>query len=124
MQNAARVCRVRNSRWGRRIAGWPSAAVVGCSILAIFLASRLLPESAVWPVSTAAFTPAVVYCLLRTTRRVDIIGIWLAPSAVSAIVHDITGVPQWTIALPVLLLGLCKLVADDDDERGARAQPA
>jgi len=116
--------RVRSSRWGRRIAGWPSAAVVGASVLAIVVASRLLPVSAAAPVALAAFAPVAGYCMLRTTRRGDIVGTWLAPTAVSSVVADITGAPQWTIALPVLLIGLAVLADDDRLERRERAQPA
>jgi hypothetical protein len=97
---------------------------VGASVLGIVVASRFLPVSAAWPVAVATFTPVVAYCLLRTTRRGDIIGTWLAPSAVSAVVSDITGVPQWTVALPVLLIGLAVLADEDRQERRARAQPA
>lgn len=118
------MTRLRASRWGQRVAAWPSAAVVGGSALAIFLASRVLPESAAWPVGLAATAPVAAYCLMRTTRRWDALWVWLSPSAVSTVVHDITGAPQWTIALPVLLVGLAVLACEDREERRARLQPA
>ncbi len=116
--------RVRNSRWGRRIASWPSAAVVAASYVLILAVLVLLPEDTA---EVAAFLgPAlvVVYCLLRTTRRGDVIRSWVAPSAVSTIAHDITSVPRWTVALPLLLLVLAVLADDDMRERRERAQPA
>jgi len=116
--------RIRKTRWGRRIARWPSAAVVGASVLAILLASWLLPRGAAWPVAVAAFAPVLVYASLRTTRRWDPLGTWLAPGAASTLAHDIAGVERWIVALPVLLLGLAVLADDDRQERRARAQSA
>jgi len=116
--------RVRNSRWGRRIAGWPSAAVVTASYVLILVESLLVPRDSA---DVAVLVPAALvlsYCLLRTTRRGDVLGTWVAPSAVSRLAHDITGVEQWIVALPVLLLFLAVLVGEDLEERRARAQPA
>jgi len=121
VHNAAGMERARNSRWGRRIASWPSAAVVGVSVSAIVAASLVLPVSAAWLVGPAAAAPVVAYCLLRTTRRWDALGAWVAPSAVSAVTADLTGAPRWTIALPVLLIVLAALA---DEDRRERAQPA
>jgi hypothetical protein len=116
--------RARDSRWGRRIAAWPSAAVVGASVGGIVIASRFLPVSAALPVAAVTVAPVIAYCLLRTTRRWDAFGVWLAPSAVSTVVSDITGLPQWTVAVPVLVIGLAALAHDDVEERRERAQPA
>jgi hypothetical protein len=116
--------RIRDSRWGRRVGGWPSALVVAVSYLLLLALRLLLPRSTGEIAAATVGVLVLAYCLLRASRRGDVLSTWVAPSAAAAIAHDITGVSRWLVGPPLMLLAVAVLVAEDREERRVPAQPA
>jgi hypothetical protein len=96
-------------------------AVVAASYVLLLALRLLLPRGVGEAAAVAVGLLVLTYCLMRTTRRGDVLASWVAPSAAAVLAHDITGVAPWMIGLPVMLLALAVLAADDHEERAARA---
>lgn len=102
----------------------PSAWVVGSAIAVAIVGSAVLGSSAGLAVELACLAVVLVYCALRPTDGLTVLGLAVLPAAVSAIIGDGFDIPRWTIAVPVAALALFALAAQDRDDRRARAGDA
>lgn len=109
---------------GWRIGDLSSAGVVAGSYVAIALGAWLYSDTAAEVAGVALLALMAGYCWLRTTRRADVFLMWLAPGCVSTFTGDIFGVPKPLVGIPIAVLVVASLIADDRAERRARAQPA
>ena len=121
MQNPSGVNGEPIQQKARRVGGLPSALVVGVTFI-LLLAALLLPQPARAIVAVAVFVIFAVCCWLRPTRRLEVFLTAVAPNAGGRLAHDLAGISEWAVALPLMLLVLLILASDDRDER--TAEPA
>jgi hypothetical protein len=99
----------------------PSRWVVGIAFAIGIAGLALLDGDAALAVELACGAAILLYCLLRPADGLTVFGLAVAPSAVSGVLADGFDIPRWTVALPVALLALVALAAQDRDDRRARA---
>lgn len=102
----------------------PSAWVVGPSLAVAIAGAALLGESAGLAVELVCLALVLFYAALRPADGLTVLGLAVLPAALSAIIGDGFGIPRWTVALPVAAFALALLVAQDRDDRRARAGSA
>jgi uncharacterized membrane protein len=98
----------------------PSAWVVGGAIAVAIAGSAVLGSGPGLAVELACLAVVLLYCALRPTDGLTVLGLAVLPAAVSAIIGDGFDIPRWTVALPVALLALVALAAQDRDDRRTR----
>lgn len=99
----------------------PSVWVAGGAIAVAIAGSALLDDAAGLAVELACLAIVLLYCALRPTDGLTVLGLAVLPAAVSAIIGDGFDIPRWTVAVPVAALTLIALAAQDRDDRRARA---
>lgn len=113
--------RTLHARVQQTVGTLPSVWVVGAGLAVAILAEALLDDGTALLVELACAAVVAVYCLLRPADGLTVFGLAVFPSATSAIVGDGFGIPRWTIALPLALVTLLFLAAQDREDRAARA---
>ncbi|MDW5595572.1 hypothetical protein VSS74_14575 [Conexibacter stalactiti] len=102
----------------------PSVWVVGGAIAVAIAGSAVLGSGPGLAVELACLAVVLLYCALRPADGLTVLGLAVLPAAVSAIIGDGFDIPRWTVAVPVAVLALVALAAQDRDDRRARGGEA
>ncbi len=100
-----------------RLPGFP--LLLGAIVLCL-LAGALLPAGAATAVGLLAPALLLLHACCRPTRRGDYAYAVIAPACVSALLHDLLGVPRLAVALPVAVLSLAAAWRFDAERRASR----
>lgn len=110
---------------GRRTVGTlPSAWVVGVSVTLAVLADAVLPTGPATVALGVCAAVVLVYCLLRPADGLTVLGLAVFPIAASAILADGFDFPRWPVALPLTVVTVLFLLAQDREDRTQRAASA
>lgn len=115
MERAREEAAALRDRLGR-LPGFP---LLLATFVVCLLAGLVLPSGAATGVGLALPLVLIAYAWCRPARRGDFALAVLAPASVSGLLHDLLGVPRWTVALPVALLALAAVWRFDAERRAS-----
>ncbi|MDO8187860.1 hypothetical protein Q5424_11825 [Conexibacter sp. JD483] len=100
-----------------RVGSLPGFPLLLACLTTCLLAGLVLPTAPATAVGLVLPLLLFAYAWCRPTRRGDYAYAVIAPACVSALCHDLIGVPRWAVALPVAVLSLAAVWRFDAERR-------